>query len=77
MARYPFISSHPLPTLFEPEPHISNNFGFREKHLGIPDSSDGSKKTSYPLTEIYMLPVAQATGRIAYIPLPEFTGLMY
>jgi len=30
---------------------ISNNPSFRLKHPGVPDSSDGSGGTSYPLTE--------------------------
>ena len=47
---------------------ISNNPSFRLKHPGVPDGSDGSDGTSYPLTENYMLPVAQATGRVAYSP---------
>jgi len=41
---------------------ISNNSSFRQKHPGVPDGSDGSDGTSYPLTENYTLPVAQATG---------------
>jgi len=45
--------------------YISNNASFRLKHLGVPDGSDGSDGTSNPLTENYMLPVAQAMGRIA------------
>jgi len=36
--------------------------------MGVPDGSDGSDRTSYPLTEHYMLPVAQATGHIVHIP---------
>jgi len=44
---------------------ISNNSSFRQKHPGFPDGSDGSEGTSYPLTENYTLPVAQATGRVA------------
>jgi len=46
--------------------HISNNSSFRLKHPGVPDGSDSSDGTSYPLTENYTLPVAQATGRVAY-----------
>ena len=46
------------------EQYISNNPGFRLKHPGVPDGSDGSDGTSYPLTENYTLPVAQATGRV-------------
>jgi hypothetical protein len=46
-------------------PYISNNPSFRLKHPGVPDGSDGSDGTSYPLTENYTLPVAQATGRVA------------
>ena len=38
--------------------YISNNPGFRLKHPGVPDGSDGSDGTSYPLTENYTLPVA-------------------
>jgi hypothetical protein len=45
--------------------YISNNPGFRLKHPGVPDGSDGSDETWYPLTENYTLPVAQATGRVA------------
>ena len=41
---------------------ISNNSSFRQKHPGVRDGSDGSDGTSYPLTENYMVPVAQATG---------------
>jgi len=44
---------------------ISNNSSFRQEHPGVPDGSDGSDGTSYPLTENYTLPVAQATGRVA------------
>jgi len=44
---------------------ISDNSSFCQKHLGVPDSSDGSDGTSYPLTENHMLPVAQATDRVA------------
>jgi len=43
--------------------YISNNSSFHLKHPGVPDGSDGSDGTSYPLTENYTLPVAQATGR--------------
>ena len=49
--------------------HISNYSSFRQKHPGVPDGSDGSDGTSYPLTENYTLPVAQATGRVAYVLL--------
>jgi hypothetical protein len=48
--------------------HISNNPSFRRKHPGVPDGYDGSDGTSNPLTENYTLPVAQATGRVAYSP---------
>jgi len=47
---------------------ISNNASFRLKHLGVPDGSDSSDGTSYPLTKNYKLPVAQGTGRVAYLP---------
>jgi len=47
---------------------ISYNSGFRQKHPGVPDGSDGSDGTAYPLTESYTLPVTQATGGIAYVP---------
>jgi len=46
---------------------ISNNSSFRQKHPGVPDGSDGSDGTSYPLTENYTLPVAQATCRVPYV----------
>jgi len=47
---------------------ISNNPSFRLKHPGVPDGSDGSGGTSYPLTENQTRPVTQATGRVAYLP---------
>jgi hypothetical protein len=46
---------------------ISNNPSFHLKPPGVPDGSDGAGGTSYPLTENYTLPVAQATGRVAYL----------
>jgi hypothetical protein len=48
--------------------NISNIPSFRLKHPGVPDGSDGSDGTLYPLTENYTLPVAQATGCCAYSP---------
>jgi len=56
--------------------NISNNPSFCLKHPGVPDGSDSSDGTSYPLTENYMLPVAQATGRVAYVP-PLLCGDIY
>jgi hypothetical protein len=47
---------------------ISNNCSFRLKHLGVPDRSDGSDGTSYRLTENQTRPVAQAMGRLEYLP---------
>jgi len=47
---------------------ISNNSSFRLKHPGVPDGSDGSDRTSYPLTENQTRPVSQATGRVASLP---------
>jgi hypothetical protein len=44
---------------------ISNNPCFRLKHPGVPDGSDGSDGTLYPLTEYYMLSVTQAMGYVA------------
>ena len=49
-------------------PNISNNSSFRLKHPGVPDGSDGSGGTSYPLTENQTRPIAQAMGCIAYLP---------
>jgi hypothetical protein len=48
---------------------ISNNTSFHLNHPGVPEGSDGCDGTSYPLTENLTLPVAQATGRVAYLPL--------
>jgi len=48
---------------------ISNGSSFRQKHLGVLDGSDGSDGTSYLLMVNYTLPVAQATGRVAYVLL--------
>jgi len=45
---------------------ISNNSSFRQKHLVIPDGSDG---TSYSLLENNTLPAAQATGLVVYVLL--------
>jgi len=47
---------------------ISNDPNFRLKHTGVPDGTDGSDGISYTLTENCTLPVAQATGRVAYVP---------
>jgi len=47
--------------------NISNNPSFHLKHQGVPDGSDGSGRTLYPLTENQTRPVAQATGRLAYL----------
>jgi len=55
---------------------ISNDPSFRLKHPGVSDGSDGYDGTSYPQTENYTLPVAQATGRVAYIP-PLHCGDVY
>jgi hypothetical protein len=49
--------------------NISKNSSFLQKHLGVPDGSDGSDGASYLLTENYMLPVVQATGHVAYVLL--------
>ena len=45
--------------------YISNNPIFHQKLVGVADSSDSSDGTSYPLTENYMLPVAQVTRHVA------------
>jgi hypothetical protein len=47
---------------------ISNNPSFRLKHPGVPDGSDSSGRTSYPVTENPTRTVAQATGRVANLP---------
>ena len=49
---------------------ISNDPCFHLKHSGVPDG------TLYPLTENYTLPIAQVTGRIAYVP-PLLCGVLY
>jgi len=46
---------------------ISNNSSFRQKHLGVPDSSDNSERTSYPLREDYTLPVALHTYPLYFV----------
>jgi len=48
--------------------YISNNPSFRLKHPGVPDGSDGSGGTSYPLTENQTRPVAPATDRVPHLP---------
>ena len=62
------LRSLPGPKCIPQRSSISNNSGFRLKHPGVPDGSDGSGGTSYPLTENQTRPVAQATGRVAYLP---------
>ena len=47
---------------------MSNNTSFCLKHPGVPDGSDVSGGTSYPLTENQTRPVARAMGRVAYLP---------
>jgi hypothetical protein len=46
----------------------SNNPSFRLKYQSVPDGSDVSDRTSYPLTEKYTLRMAQVTGRVVYLP---------
>jgi len=55
---------------------MSNDPKFRLKNPGVPDGSEGPDGTSYALTENYTLPVAQATGRVAYVP-PLLCGDVY
>jgi len=55
---------------------ISDDRSFRQKHPAVPDGSDGSGGSLYPLTENYTLPVAQAMGRVALIP-PLLFGDVY
>jgi hypothetical protein len=50
------------------ESFISKNAIFRLEHPGVLDGSDGLDGTLYLLRENYTLPIAQATGRIAYSP---------
>ena len=47
---------------------ISNDASFRQKHPGVPDGSDGSDRTSYPLMQDFTVHFTQVTGRIAHIP---------
>jgi len=51
-----------------PGKDISNSPSVRLEHPVDLDCSDGSHKPGYPLTENYILPVAQGTGHIAYSP---------
>jgi len=48
--------------------NISNNSSLCQKHLGVPDGSDGADGTWYPLMEKYIQPVTQAMSDVAYIP---------
>jgi len=57
---------------FENVVDISNNSSFGLKHPGVPDGSDGSDGTSYPLTENQTRPVAQAPGGVAYLPCGSY-----
>jgi len=56
--------------------HNYNHPSFCQKHPGVPDGSDGSDGTSYPLKDNYTLPVTQATGRVAHVP-PLLVGDVY
>ena len=47
---------------------ITNNPSLHKKHPGVLDGSDGSDRTSYPLTENYMIRITQVMGRIANLP---------
>jgi hypothetical protein len=68
MARGVFSTSCLGVGITEHSIYISNNPSFRLKHPGVPDGSDGSGARSYPLTENQTRPVAQAKGRVAYLP---------
>jgi len=46
---------------------ITNNASYLLKHPGVPDGSDGPDGTSDPVMDDYTLPVAQATGCVAYL----------
>jgi hypothetical protein len=49
---------------------VGNNASFRLNHPRVPDGSDDSDGTSYPLMGNSTFPVAQATGCVAYfLPL--------
>jgi len=52
---------------------ISNNSSFCLNDPGVLNGSDGSDGALYPLTEKYMLPVAQAMGLVAYISKMNFS----
>jgi len=58
---YLSFSSTSQPSSQNTKLSISNYSSFRQKHLGVPDGSDGSDGTSYPLMENYTLPVALHT----------------
>jgi hypothetical protein len=51
--------------LDNPNDSISNKCSVCQKHPAVPDSSDSSDGTLYPLTEDYILPVTLVTGRVA------------
>jgi len=73
-------NTHQAPVRWQPKwlwlRYISNDPNFHLKHPGVLDSSDGSDGTSYALTANYTLCVAQAIGRVAYIP-PLLGGDIY
>jgi len=55
---------------------IRNNSSFRLKHPGVPEGSDGSDATLYPVTENQTRPVAEATGRVAYLPCSGYHTIL-
>jgi len=52
--------------------NISNNSSFCQKHPGVPFGANSPDRTSYPQTQEYTLPVAQARGLVVYV-----TSLLY
>jgi hypothetical protein len=55
------------PFLATPQ-YIRNKPSIHQKHIGVPDTSDGCEGTLYPRMEDVIVPVSQAMGRIAYLP---------
>ena len=61
----PHLCYHPPP---QHSDYISSNSIFHQKHPGVLNHSDSFDRIWYPLTENHTLSVAQATGRVEYLP---------
>jgi hypothetical protein len=55
--------------------YISNKSSFHQEYPGVPDGSDSSDGTLYPLTVNQARPVASVTGCVAYLPCGGYNNM--